>query len=68
MSLKKTAREKWFYDRIGKKIFGNSKINKNGFLIASDLHADYLFMVEMDSEGTIKYFDTPEERNEFEKA
>lgn len=74
-----TAREQWFYDRIGKRVFRSHNycdcdtckyILENGLLIKDDNHAYYLAMVEVDytSEGhKLMYFDTKEEAINYAK-
>jgi hypothetical protein len=68
-----TEREQWFRDRIGKRVYRgdngcNCEICKkrtdSGILIIDITHADYLFMIESESQmGLIQitYFDTKEE-------
>jgi hypothetical protein len=72
------ARKKWFRDRIGKEIFRTKRtkgtcdcpacmnLYLNGMFINDKTHADYLYIFE--SETDFKYFDSKEERDEFEKG
>lgn len=74
----KTRELKWFTDRIGKVVYRNKTTcdcdicndgyNK-GLLIRDEFHAEYVYDICMafNSDGdTLKYFDTIEERDEFE--
>lgn len=67
-------REKWFQDRIGKKVFRPetsckcttcANVYENGLIIGDKMHASYLH----DCEGSLNYtyFDTKEEVKEYEK-
>lgn len=67
-------RNEWFNARIGKTVYRTDNgcecqtckdVLLNGLKIADKMHADYLEMCENDLE--IRYFDTIEERNEFEQ-
>ena len=70
-----TAREQWFKDRIGKRIFrvkstcpcNTCKDNyDNGLVVLDELHAEYLRNCE--AEMTEPYFDTKEEVKQFEDS
>ena len=70
-------REKWFIDRIGKRVFRNKtscncdtcqKIYENGLVISDKNHAQYLYDMEgmYALEGVkLKYFDSKEESGIF---
>ena len=72
-------RKQWFIDRIGKRVYRNKtscdcatceRIYTDGIIISDSTHADYIFDCECiyNAEGNpLKYFDTLEERNVFEK-
>lgn len=72
-------RLQWFIDRIGKRVYRNktscecqpcAEVYANGLIINDELHADYLCDLEglSNYEGRpLGYFDTIEERDEFEK-
>ncbi len=73
------TREKWFQDRIGKRVFRNNTfccehcqdIFDNGLIIADKQHADYLRDCEAEwtIEGTpLNYFDTKKEAMEFNNS
>ena len=73
-SDKYILREKWFKDRVGKVVFMTRdschwavcEISYIfGVRIMHDAHASYLHNCEM--ELGLKYFDTKEERDEYEK-
>lgn len=67
------SRYQWFINRIEKTVF-RTKVEcpcitckagyRNGVFISDKDHAIYLYDIE--SEMNIKYFDSEEERNEFE--
>ncbi len=73
-------REKWFTDRIGKIVYRNKtscecrvceNVYQNGLKLYDKMQASYTHECEAcyTSEGSIlRYFDTKEERDEFEKA
>ena len=77
--LKYKEREKWFTDRVGKVVYRNKTsclcdvcehVYQNGLNISDEMHASYLHDNEAcyTSEGSLlRYFDTIEERDEFEK-
>jgi len=71
-------RKQWFIDRIGKKVYRNKtctcatceRIYKEGLTITDKMHADYVFDCECIyniEKNPLKYFDTIEERDAFEK-
>lgn len=74
-----TEREKWFNDRIGKRVYRNltscgcltcQRVYKEGLIIADETHASYLYDIEgiFTAEGSpTGFFDTVEERDKFEK-
>lgn len=74
-----TERAKWFNDRIGKVVYRNKTscdcetcedACENGLTITDEVHADYIRELESiyNYEGSpLKYFDTIEERDAFEK-
>ena len=74
-----TAREQWFYDRIGKGVFRSHNycdcekckaVLKEGLVIDDAMHAYYLALVEAlyNAEGYVmKYFDTKEEAENYAK-
>ena len=71
-------REKWFIDRIGKKIFRNKttcncgtckNVYENGLIISDDTHACYIWEMEghyRKDRIKLKYFDTKKEVLKFE--
>jgi len=71
-------REKWFIDRVGKVIWRNKttckcgvceSVYQNGLLLSDEGHAMYVCICESDVSvegGTLRYFDSKEERDEFE--
>lgn len=73
-------REQWFIDRIGKVVYRNKmtwdygifrSVYVNGLIITDECHANCLYCCESEftAEGqTLKYFDTINERDEFEKC
>lgn len=74
-------RLQWFKDRIGQIIWRPrtqcacstcKETYENGLKIHDAFHAQYLMDVEgaygQETEGKFKYFDTKEERDEFEKS
>lgn len=74
-----TERQKWFSERVGKRVFRNktsctcemcNDVYENGLIIDDELHADYLCMCEgeygLEERTPLKYFDTKEEVLEFE--
>ena len=79
MSVKISDREQWFLDRIGKTVWRNrtsckchvcDRVYKEGLHISEEMHAYYLCDMEAaaNAEGVpLKYFDTKEERDQFEK-
>lgn len=66
-------RLQWFKDRIGKKIYTHSEcecssckeLESNGIVIADNPDAQYYF--DEESEGALRFFDTPEEVLEFKQ-
>lgn len=65
-------REKWFIDRVGKVIWRNKttckcgvceSVYQNGLLLSDEGHAMYVYTVESDLGGTLKYFETKDERD-----
>lgn len=69
-----TDREKWFLQRVGKKLYrtqNGCKCNicvntyQNGLLIEDELHASYL--VEIERELKCTYYDSKEERDRQEQ-
>ncbi len=75
-----SERQKWFTDRIGKRVYRNKTSCKcgicvsgyeKGVMVNDEMHASYLCDVEaeysMDSD-VLKYFDNIEERDIFEKT
>lgn len=72
-------REKWFIDRIGKRVYRNDdkcscesckNVYTHGLIIQDELHASYLDSIEAcyNAEGIpLRYFDTLDEVNEYEK-
>lgn len=77
MSRELTEREKWFIERIGKRVYRNETscqcivckgVAENGLIIHDKMHADYLYDCESESNGEgipLRYFDTKEEVNEW---
>lgn len=75
-----SEREKWFRDRVGKTVYRNRTTCKcrvcessyiHGVQIADEFHAMYLWEWEGTSnyeDNDLRYFDTKEERDEFEKT
>ena len=68
-------REKWFTDRIGKRIYRNENsctcevckgVGNHGLVIFDRTHAQYLQGAEC--ELGVYYFDTPEEVEEYMKS
>ncbi len=80
INRKITARERWFIDRVGKRVYRNQdtcdcpvciSVYKNGLTIADDYHALYLSEIEAISaieNEPVKYFDTKQEALDFEKT
>jgi glucokinase len=73
-SDKYILRERWFKDRVGKVVFRTrdschcavcNDVYKNGIQITNQSHALSLHDCEM--ELNLRYFDTKEERDEYEK-
>ena len=74
---RKTEREQWFLNRIGKRIFRNNNgcscgvcknVNDNGLIVEDEFHATHLLENELcyNADGfRLRYFDTKEEVNEF---
>lgn len=74
-----TERQKWFIERIGKRVFRNKtsctcktceNVYLNGLIISDEMHAYYLCTCEAEYtlEGNpLKYFDTKEESIQYEK-
>jgi hypothetical protein len=72
-------REKWFNDRICKRVFRNpltckcgvcQNVEAEGLIVGDEDHAGYLHICEMDAnaDGTgLRYFDTKEEVQEWIK-
>jgi hypothetical protein len=67
-------RKQWFIDRIGNVVYRTKTtcgcgvcedIYKKGLLIADEMHARYIHDCEF--EQVAKYFDTIEERDEYER-
>lgn len=65
----------WFIERIGKKVYRSNVGCKcsvcndnytNGLIIIDELHAIYLYDIQQ--EGIARYFDSIDERNEYDKA
>ena len=77
--MKDNTRLQWFKERVGKRVFRNKNgcdcpscevVYKTGVVITDQFHANYLYDLEKDfsSEGEImRYFDTKEEVEQFEK-
>ncbi len=73
-----SEREKWFLDRIGKRIYRSIttcpcavcvNVYETGLVVSDEMHASYLQEVEavdLYEGGTTKYFDTLEERDAYE--
>lgn len=68
-------RQQWFKDRVGKRIWRNktsckcgvcASVYLNGLTPADEIHAMYLNDCESEM-PPLKYFDTKEERDEYEK-
>lgn len=68
-------RRQWFLERIGKVVYRNSngcgctvcaEVYREGLLIDDESHASYLN--DVSGEMGIRYFDTLEERDEYEKS
>lgn len=72
-------REKWFIERIGKRVFRNevscnceicNHVTHKGIIIHDEMHASYLMMIESDFTASLmptRYFDTIEEVKDFIK-
>lgn len=74
-------RQKWFKDRIGKRVFRNNttcqcsvcqSVYEKGIVIDNEMHASYMHDMEGcswedDGQKGIKYFDTKEEVKGFEE-
>lgn len=73
--LETTARQQWFMDRIGKRVYLSSpcscgickSMGIKGVLIHSEADAKYFFGEESESESAFKFFDTPQEVLEFKE-
>ncbi len=71
---------KWFKDRVGKVIWRNKttcdclvcdSVYRNGLMVQDEFHASYISDLVSDyaAEGSVlEYFDTKEERDEFEQS
>lgn len=68
-------RRQWFLERVGKVVYRNrttcscstcETVYKEGLMIGDRLQAEYLNDVV--GESNIRYFDTLEERDEYEKS
>lgn len=69
-------RRQWFLERVGKVVYRNRTtckcalcdiVYREGLTIEDKFHAGYVHDMEGDG-GTIRYFDTLEERDEYEKT
>jgi len=74
---KLSEREQWFLDRVGERVYFTRGFttckceacvheDNQGMVILDKEHAKYLHDMEIDYNTKLKYFDTPEERDEFE--
>lgn len=74
MNVEKSDRINWFFERIGKRVFRTrfeccetcDKNYETGVIIEDEMIAHYYYLIE--GEIGVKYFDTKEERDEFEKS
>lgn len=71
-----TDREKWFIERVGKVIWRNKTncpcsvcedVYNNGLYLMDEGHASYVFCTESEYDVFLKYFETKEERDIYEK-
>ncbi len=80
MSRELSERQKWFLERIGKRVYRNDdgcdcdlckQVLQHGVIITDRHQAQYLYDCECDftADNTpMRYFDTPEEVNEWLKT
>ena len=61
----------WFKDRIGKKVYRKHnfcscnvclRVWENGLIIHDEMHADYLYAIEMETD--VNYFDKEEDNEQ----